>query len=87
MMRMVNPPLSLHEPPGPAFAWIRLTIDGQVATVTMARPAQRNAFTPEMMAEITRAFQLLAADGRVRRSSEPFQRWLAARRACGDGNP
>lgn len=42
------------------------TIEDGVATVTMNRPEARNAFTPDMMRDMTEAFNRLAADTSVR---------------------
>ena len=42
------------------------TIEDGIATVTMNRPEARNAFTAEMMAGLTEAFNRLAADTSVR---------------------
>jgi 2-(1,2-epoxy-1,2-dihydrophenyl)acetyl-CoA isomerase len=42
------------------------TIEDGIATVTMNRPEARNAFTAEMMAGLTEAFNRLAADASVR---------------------
>lgn len=42
------------------------TVDQQVATITLSRPAKRNAFTPEMLHELRAAFDAAAADSDVR---------------------
>ncbi len=50
----------------PEFATIRYEVDGAVGTLTLARPAARNAQNSEMIEEIDAAFDLLDADDAVR---------------------
>jgi enoyl-CoA hydratase len=45
---------------------VRTTIDGAVATVTLARPEAMNAFTPAMLDELAAALRAVAADDAVR---------------------
>ena len=45
---------------------LRITHDGPVATVTMARPEVHNAFNEALIAELHAAFQELGADQGVR---------------------
>jgi methylglutaconyl-CoA hydratase len=45
---------------------LRVEVVGPVATVTMARPEQRNALGPELIAELTAAFRRLGSQDGVR---------------------
>jgi methylglutaconyl-CoA hydratase len=45
---------------------VRVTRDGAVASVRMARPEQRNAFNPAMIAELTDVFRSFGGDDGVR---------------------
>ena len=45
---------------------VQTQLDGPVLTVTMDRPDRRNAFNPEMVADLTRAFRDAARDPDVR---------------------
>ncbi|MBI4565084.1 MAG: enoyl-CoA hydratase/isomerase family protein [Planctomycetes bacterium] len=48
------------------FISLKLSRSGPVATVALNRPDVRNAFDEVLIAELTQAFQSLAADGTVR---------------------
>jgi methylglutaconyl-CoA hydratase len=48
------------------YETIKLTDDGRIATVTLARPDVRNAFNETMIAELTAAFTDLDARGGIR---------------------
>ena len=48
------------------YEHLRRTDEGSVATVTLARPDARNALNAALIAEITRCFEELAEDDRVR---------------------
>jgi len=48
------------------FELIHVASQGTVSTVTMARPAQRNALVPGMMVELTTAFRALGASADCR---------------------
>ena len=50
----------------PQYRTIRYDVDGHVATVTLHRPAQLNAFTLEMMDELLDVFDRTDADDDVR---------------------
>lgn len=52
--------------PSSDFEQISYEVDGPVATVTLDRPDQLNAFTPRMAAELIEAFDLSDADDAVR---------------------
>ena len=41
---------------------IHYTVEQQVATITLNRPAKRNAFTPEMLTALQNAFHTAAQD-------------------------
>jgi len=45
---------------------VRISTQGQVATVVLSRPDVRNAFNDEVIAELTHAFSQLGDDARVR---------------------
>ena len=45
---------------------VRLAREGPVARVTLSRPGVRNAFDDALIAELTRAFLEIAADGEIR---------------------
>ncbi len=49
-----------------AYKHLRRTDDGPVATVSLARPEARNALNAALLEEITRGFEELAEDERVR---------------------
>src|SRR5918999_6339589 len=49
-----------------AYEHLRRTDDGPVATVSLARPEARNALNAALVEEITRGFEELADDERVR---------------------
>lgn len=49
-----------------AFTQIRYEVDDSIATITLSRPEQLNAFTGVMMREILRAFDSVDADDAVR---------------------
>lgn len=49
-----------------AERWIRLEIDGAVATVTLDRPEKLNAIAPEMLAELESVLRRIDADTAVR---------------------
>jgi methylglutaconyl-CoA hydratase len=49
-----------------AYEHLRRTDDGPVATVSLARPEARNALSAALIEEITRGFEELAEDERVR---------------------
>jgi methylglutaconyl-CoA hydratase len=49
-----------------AYKHLRRTDDGPVATVSLARPEARNALNAALIEEITRSFEELAEDERVR---------------------
>jgi enoyl-CoA hydratase/carnithine racemase len=51
---------------GSEFTQILYSVDEQVATITLNRPAQLNAFTNTMMRELIGAFDLIDADDQVR---------------------
>jgi enoyl-CoA hydratase/carnithine racemase len=48
------------------FERLRLTIDGRVARVVLARPEVRNAFDDALISELTRAFGVCAAEPAAR---------------------
>jgi methylglutaconyl-CoA hydratase len=48
------------------FAHLKLDATGPVRVLTLNRPQSKNAFTPEMLAELRSACSALAADGAVR---------------------
>jgi enoyl-CoA hydratase len=50
----------------PAFETVRYDVDGAVATITLARAAQANAQSMQMLDEIDRAFDLARYDDTVR---------------------
>ena len=54
------------EHPGNEFTQIGYDVDGGVATITLRRPEQLNAFTNTMMRELIAAFDLSDADDAVR---------------------
>jgi enoyl-CoA hydratase/carnithine racemase len=48
------------------FTQIRYEVSDGIATLTLHRPEKMNAYTPVMMAEVIRAFDLIDADDAVR---------------------
>jgi methylglutaconyl-CoA hydratase len=52
--------------PYPAFETLQLDVQGRVATLWLNRPDTRNAFNETMIAELSSAFDALAADAAVR---------------------
>jgi len=49
-----------------AFETIQIEVSGELATLTLNRPAKRNALTPTMVAEITAALEQLERDAATR---------------------
>ena len=45
-----------------SFQTLQLELTGEIATITLNRPAKRNAISPQMIAEILAAFDLVEAD-------------------------
>lgn len=58
--------IGLVEQPASEFTQISYEVDGGVATITLQRPEQLNAFTNTMMRELIAAFDLSDADDAVR---------------------
>ncbi len=56
----------MSDPGPPAFSTLRISRDGPVATVTLARPDVRNAFDEAMIEDLTRAFGEFTAGGEWR---------------------
>lgn len=48
------------------YSMLRVTQDGPVATIALARPEQHNAFTPQMLAELLQAITEVGEDPTVR---------------------
>ena len=46
--------------------FIRYTVDGQIGTITIDRPAKRNAITYAMLAALVNTFREAGADDRTR---------------------
>lgn len=64
---MSNPgTIALVEQPGTEFTQIAYEVTDHVATITLQRPEQLNAFTNVMMRELIAAFDLTDADDEVR---------------------
>jgi len=53
-------------PEPPATEAVEISVDAQVATVTLNRPEVRNAFNDTVIAELTAAFRELSADSSLR---------------------